>query len=507
LNPLTKNVVANLVGRFWVSLLGLLFIPLYLRFLGIEAYGLVGFFSTLHAVFGVLDFGMGLTLNRELARLSVQEGKSQEQRSLVRTLEVIFWLLSLVIALAVSLLSVPVGRYWLQPQQLLPTTVEKTLLLMGVAIALQFPFSLYQGALMGLQRQVQVNVVLIVTGTLRAVGSLLVLWLISPSPQAFFTWQILISSLQAIVVRRLLWQSLPYSRQRATFRIHLLRDRWRYAGSVAGNAFIGLGLTQLDKILLSKLLTLDQFGYYSLASTVASSLWAIIIPLNTALFPRFAQLVELREEQHLGDLYHRACQFMAVALLPIALTIILFAQDSVWLWTRNVEASIYAAPVVALLVAGTAVNGLVSVAVSLQSAAGWPQLAMYSNLVSAVALIPATIVLTTQFGAPGAAFVWLILNLGYVAFNVPLMHRRILKGEQRRWYLDDVAFPLAAILAVTLLGRWLVLESGTIGFTWLFFIWGASSVAALLSAGRVRTWFLRRLHDAFGGSSVRTFRA
>jgi hypothetical protein len=52
------------------------------------------------------------------------------------------------------------------------------------------------------------------------------------------------------------------------------------------------------------------------------------------------------------------------------------------------------------------------------------------------------IVLTKMYQGLGAAFVWLLLNVGYVAICVPLTHRRILRGQVRRWYLDDVGRPL-----------------------------------------------------------------
>ena len=38
----SRNVVANLFGGAWNALLSMLFVQLYLRFLGSEAFGLVG---------------------------------------------------------------------------------------------------------------------------------------------------------------------------------------------------------------------------------------------------------------------------------------------------------------------------------------------------------------------------------------------------------------------------------------------------------------------------------
>ena len=65
-----KNILANFSGKAWQVLMSLAFVPLYIKFMGIESYGLVGIFASLLALFGLLDMGLSTTLNRELARFS-----------------------------------------------------------------------------------------------------------------------------------------------------------------------------------------------------------------------------------------------------------------------------------------------------------------------------------------------------------------------------------------------------------------------------------------------------
>ena len=37
------NIAANLVGKIWAAVIAILLIPQYIKYLGIESYGLVGF--------------------------------------------------------------------------------------------------------------------------------------------------------------------------------------------------------------------------------------------------------------------------------------------------------------------------------------------------------------------------------------------------------------------------------------------------------------------------------
>src|SRR5689334_22317182 len=88
---LKKNIAANFAGSVWTGVVSLVFIPLYLRFMGVEGYGLVGFFMTLQAVLALLDAGLATTLNREFARLSSTDDSAPAMRRLLRTFETIYW--------------------------------------------------------------------------------------------------------------------------------------------------------------------------------------------------------------------------------------------------------------------------------------------------------------------------------------------------------------------------------------------------------------------------------
>ncbi|MEA2571433.1 MAG: hypothetical protein QOI24_3434 [Acidobacteriota bacterium] len=492
MSRIKRNVLANLAGGVWTSILSLLFVPLYLRYLGIEAYGLMGFYATLMAVFSLLDLGLGMTLNRGMARLSVQPESIGEQRDLLRTLEIIYWSIAIVAGGILFVAAGPVAARWVHAQHLSVETIRTTVRLMGIVSALQFPFALYQAGLMGLQRQVLVNAVLIVCGTLRTVGAVLILAFVSPTIEAFFAWQAMVMFLQLAATLIATWRSVA-APTRPRFRKSMLRDEWRFAAGVSANAVIGVFLTQSDKVLLSGLLPLADFGYYALAGTVAAALWWLIVPINAALFPRFTQLLELRDEYALRELYHSACQLVAAVILPVAGTLAFFSHTVLLVWTRNPVTAEHASLIVTLLVIGTALNGMASVPSYFQSAAGWPQLMMYTNLVGALILVPGIIVMASRLGAPGAASVWLTLNLGYVFVTVPIMHRRLLKGETRRWYVEDVLLPVVSMVLVAAAFR-LAMPAGlgrATAFLYLALSFAAMAGATLLALPRARVLLLR----------------
>jgi O-antigen/teichoic acid export membrane protein len=508
MSRVARNITANLIGRGWTTALAVLFIPIYLRFLGVEAYGLIGFLATLQGVFSLLDMGLSTTLNREMARLSSLPGRRRRQRDLLRTLEVIYWGVSLTVGAIVVLLAYPIAARWVNTDQLSLETVVTAIRLMGLIIALQLPFSFYQGGLMGLQRQVHVNAILIGTGTLRSGGAALILWQVAPTLEAFFFWHVVVSLFQAALTAVVVWRELGGPAMRPRFRWPLAKGVSSFAGHISANAIVGAFLTQADKVVLSRLLSLTDFGYYVLAGTVASFVWAVSVPINAATFPRFSQLNEMGDDRNLASLYHRTTQLMVVAIFPAALTVAFFAPDLVYLWTRDSTISDSAALLVSLLVVGTALNALVGVPAYLQAAVGWPQLMLYTNVCAAVVLIPGIAVLATLFGPVGAAFVWIALNVGYLLFMLPVMHRRLLPNELGRWIRVDVAVPIAGAASVALLGwrfaptdAYPLVRVGYIFLVWLI----AVSVAAAL-APEIRSYVLRRRARSSLKSALRPHR-
>ncbi len=190
-----RNIIANFAGQGWAALMALAFVPLYIKFLGIEAYGLIGFFAMLQGAFQILDLGLSQTMNREMARYSALPDKAGEARDLVRTLEVGYWAIGIVISVGVITASPFIAGHWIKPGTIPVKTIHHAVMIMGVVAAFQWPLSFYDGGLMGLQKQVLSNSIKIGISTLSSFGAVFILWKVSPTITAFFTWQIIVSAL------------------------------------------------------------------------------------------------------------------------------------------------------------------------------------------------------------------------------------------------------------------------------------------------------------------------
>ncbi len=505
MTQLKTNVIANFGSSLFIGLMNLVFVPLYIRLMGIESYGLVGIFSTLLSIFALLDMGLGATLNREMARGAARANKATHLRDLLRTLEIPYWTVALLIGAGVVVLSPLLAYHWFNPKSLSPLIVQRAIVYMGIAIAFQWPFSFYAGGLGGQQKQVLLGVLNASMAAFRGLGAVAILWFVSPTIEAFFKWQIFISGIQTGLAAYFLWSSLPAKGHRPRFRKKMLSNIWRFAAGVTGITLLSTILSQMDKIILSRMLSLENFGFYNLASTVAMILYRLVGPIFSATFPSFTRAFELRQQGELANLYHKSAQLVSVLVLPTALVISFFSGEILLLWTKDPVMVERAHVLVSILVIGTALNGLMNIPYALQLAAGWTRLNFTVNLFSVLILVPLIILLTKIYGAAGAASVGVILNAGYVLIIIPIMHQRLLKKEMGAWYLQDVFGPLAVSLLVVGCASFVVpLEQFNIWgrMAGLGLIWGSATLAAILSTGFIRNIcfrFLVNMRGTFNG--------
>ncbi len=503
-SPVRQNLLASLTSAGWLALLRLAIIPVYLRILGVEAYGLIGFYAALQATLQVLDLGLSPTMSRQMARYSALANSASTTRDFVRTIEVGYWGLGAILGGVICATAPWIATRWFGTTTLPQPVLREVLVLMGVMTALEWPLTIYQSGLVGLQRQVALSAANSVMAAVSAGGAIGVLLLVDPSITMLFRWLALASALHTLLLMLLLWRSLPPAPHRPRFNPHLLHDVWRFAAGVSGIMLTATILSQLDKVLLSRLVSLEQLGYYTVASVAATSIGAIVAPVFNAFSPRFAALVAQGEDVELRRLYHLATQLLTALLAPIASILIFFAPDVLLVWTRNAQVAHAAAPLLRFLVVGTALSGLMFIPYAVQLAYGWTRLYVSVHVALIIVVVPVILVMTPKYGAVVPAVAWASVNAVWMLVGLPVTHRRWLPGAGGAWLTGDILPPLAATLLTAAIAWWLTgfRDSGRASALILGLAGAAALTAALVGARCTRSWALWRTRHS---SALRRF--
>lgn len=483
-----RNLIANYLGQIWTALMRLAFIPLYIHYLGIESYALIGLFGVVMASLSVLDMGMTPTLSREMASLTGGKHTPESIRDLLRSIEIITFGISALIIVIFVVGSRWLASSWLQTNQLPNEVVSQALTIMGIVAALNFATTIYRSSIAGLQRQVLLNIVNTVLVTLQGLGAVAILAWVSPTIQAFFVWQGVITITTLLTLAFTLYTILPRPKRLGQFSLKALREVWTFAGGMMSITLLALLLTQVDKILLSRLLSLKDYGYYTLATTLASTLTFLVVPITQAWFPRLTQLVASGDYPALVRTYHEGAQLVTVIVGSVALVLIFFGDIFLQLWTQNSELSQRTAFLLSLLVIGNLLNSLMWIPYQTQLAYAWTSITVKINIVGVLFIVPAILWATPLYGTLGAAWCWIALNAGYVLLGIHFMYRRILKTEKSFWYKQDIIYPLLSATATTITIRWL----SPIPTTWvsqiiiLFFVLLSVFCSTVLTSSLIR---------------------
>ena len=135
---LKRNLIANYLGQIWKGVMALGFLPLYIHYIGIESYGLIGLFGVVTVWLNLLDMGMTPTLSREMARFTGGEHTTESIKDLLRSIEIVTFIIAALIALILALGSEWLASSWLQSKDLPIATVSDAFRIMGLVSALRF---------------------------------------------------------------------------------------------------------------------------------------------------------------------------------------------------------------------------------------------------------------------------------------------------------------------------------------------------------------------------------
>ncbi len=493
---LKKNILANSLSQFYVTLIGIVMVPLYIRYMGVEAYGLVGFFAMLQAWFNLLDMGLTPTMARETSRFHGGATDALSFRRLVRALEGIFLVVAMVGGSAVFATSGYIAHEWLQASQLPIIEVQTAVQLMAIIIAMRWMCGLYRGAISGSERLVWLSSFNSIIASLRFIGVLPLLMFVGVTPTIFFSFQFVVAVIELAGLLFYAYRLLP-----SIPKNHQMLWDWtpvkpvlKFSMTIAFTSSVWVLVTQTDKLVLSKILPLAEYGYFTLAVLVASGVMLISGPISGAIMPRMSKLEAEGDHTGLIHVYRKATQLVAVIASAASITIAFFAEPLLWTWTGDRLLAHQAAPVLILYALGNGILAVAAFPYYLQYAKGDLRLHLIGNAVFVVLLVPSIIWATSHYGGVGAGYVWLGMNLlSFVAW-LPLVHQKFEPGLNFKWYGQDV---LLIFATATIVGYGLsnllpqsdirVLQLGEIIISGIV-VMLAGALSSSICRSEVRTW-------------------
>ena len=441
MNKVTKNIIANYLGKLWGFFSIFIFVRLYIDLLGVESYAIINFYTVILGLLVFADAGLTATLTRELARDISIETKA----NLVYTFERIYIGICLLIIFIVLISANTLSNNFLASETYSPEEVAYYIRLIGIGVALQLFSTLYEGGLQGLQQQVLTNKVRVVWSVFRSGVVLLPIYFF-PKLDVYFWWQILCNIVLLYVFRYFLFFLL--SNKNSVFSMQLLKSTSKYALGMMGIAFISAINIQIDKLVTSKYLTMELFGYYSIASTLSQLPILIVMPIVVAVFPLFSLSVSQNDTKSIIKNFHKYSFLIIAIAAPVAFCIALYSIPLITLWTGKPEIAHTINYVVKMLIIGGLFLCMQLTPFYLALANGFTKINLYSGIAGLIIIIPLMIYSIDHYGMIGATIPWVFINVSTFFLIGRYIVNKFLPKQVYSWMVWDSLFPIIITILI-----------------------------------------------------------
>ena len=258
--------------------------------------------------------------------------------------------------------------------------------------------------------------------------------------------------MQTVVLRWSLWRRIHTGEISAQFSAKMLLTVKQYVGAIMVIGVLGMVLSQADKMVLSKMVSLESFGFYMLAWAVVSGFSRIATPIINAFSPQFTELVALGDEEGLADKLRFASQLMSTLIIPPTALIFLSSKPVLLIWIGDENTAQGTALILTIMVLGGMFSSCAYPSLSILYSRKQLTPVVVLNVLCVIGLIPLLFLSVYYFETTGAACVWAIYGLFYLGCQIiglrGLPNTTVLSSVLENFIIPFlVAFSVAAISA------------------------------------------------------------
>jgi O-antigen/teichoic acid export membrane protein len=360
-----------------------------------------------------------------------------------------------------------------------PATAVYVLRVLGIASLLALPNSLYRSLFEGLQRMEFSNAIAVTIESLRRFGTIVIL-VLGGSLLHVIHWYSACYGLKLLIYLAISGRFFPMGAFIPGCSAEVIKRNIGFALKMASISITATIHTQLDKLILSKLMPIGILGYYSVAYKNTSKARQFMSAVSQAAFPSFSAISKAENQVKLMSQYRKLQDLLCFGIV-LVFAAIPFAALPLFSYILNEEAARLLLLPTVLLCMGFYMNGTMTIPYAFSLAVGKPGIAARLNLYTLLVAPPVTSFLIYYLGLTGAGLAWVFSQILAYFYFVPRICRECMKISVWEWYLQ--VFKAIALAGSTYGIAWIIL--GMIGNYSILFLTTAyigASVVFLIAA-------------------------
>jgi O-antigen/teichoic acid export membrane protein len=401
LATVARNISTRYVAILCETVLGLIMLPFNLNHLGAAQYGLWMLVGSVTVHFSVLDMGYGGSLVKFVAYYRAR----RDRQALNEIASTMFFVLASFGIVAYAIAALVAFNLGVVFPKITPEQAELgkwLLLIIGIHVALAFPFGIFGGITSGFQRYDANSMVAIATSTTVALVNLVLLWL-GYSLLTLVAWTTGVRVIAYFVYRMNAYRAYPDLRIRpALFRRARLKEVTGFSIYSAVIDWANKLNYQLDQLVVGAFLGSAAVAVWAVAERIVWGTQRLTNQLNGVLFPVIVSSDATNDNRRLQQILQQGTLLSLATVVPIAVALVTLADPLIRSWTRNAEMAA-AVPVLQILAVAVAVRVGNATGSTVLKGSGQHRLLAFTNLGAGVVNIVLSIVLVRVYGIVGVA--------------------------------------------------------------------------------------------------------
>lgn len=446
-----RNALLNMAGLGVPLLVAFVTLPIMIRGLGTERFGVLAIVWMLLTYLSELGFGSTTT---RYAAAAVGAGRSHELAGIAWTTAALQALVAVAEAIALAAATPWLVESVLRIPPSLASDARVCLYLLAAAIPLVGLAKSFRGLVEAAQRfdlALAVHLPITSAAYLLAAAGAVLGWSL---PAVFGV--IIAARLAAIpgyyaAAKR----ALPGVSLRPAAHLDRLGELTSFAGWAAVSTIVSPLLVYLDRFMIGALLSMTAVTFYAAPFEVVTRLVLIPAGIVGALYPALSQLSGQHDRQHAESLAGRSVNLVLVILGPLTVLLLAGAADGLTLWL-GAEYAARSTLALQILAVGVLANAAAHVPFGLLQSMGRPDLPARFHLLELPIQIVAAWLLVARFGITGAALAW----TGRVVLDAALLFAASARlGVLRRTALLEHRLPLTLAIVLVACAAALIIEA------------------------------------------------
>jgi O-antigen/teichoic acid export membrane protein len=323
-----KGSMWTLAGQIAPFAVSFVSTPFIIRFLGSEAYGVLILVGLIPTYFAFADFGMGIA-STKFASEAFGQGDEQKEAQVVWTAAAIALIASSIVAIPIFAFSSQIVGALNVPEHLL-TQASIALRIAAAAFVLGVLGSVVNSPMLARLRMDLNTITAAVPKVLLAAVTPFILYFGGGIVEAV-SWAFIVGVATLAVVVYFSGRLLP-----EMFRAGVSRDLFRpllkFGGAWVVAMVAAMLLVNLEKLFLTKLVSVKALAYYSVAFTFANMATMFSQALIQSLIPAFSQLLAPEKRREFDALFARSIRLNFIWLLPALMVMFVVAKPFFTIW-------------------------------------------------------------------------------------------------------------------------------------------------------------------------------